>query len=125
MYRPLKAVATLIGATVIGFAVPAGWMRLGGELSGDTGISMAAVGLVFAGIIGTYYAIIWLTGLVAARRLEGAGPRRYNWNRSMRDEAHHAPKLNFLESLFVTTTILVGIAYMIWFFVFTEPTSFG
>jgi hypothetical protein len=125
----IKGGLTLAGAVIVGFAIPAGWMRLGGEIQSlkESGtISMASVAVVFVGIIASYYLIIWLAGMAAVRRLQGGGaPRRFNWNRSMRDERHQAPTLNPLETLFVTTAILVGGAYMIWFFFFAEATLPG
>jgi hypothetical protein len=117
----VRAVLTFIGAAVIGVGIPAAWLRIGGLLeskSGKGGTTFLAIGVIFAGIIASYFVIIWATGLVAARRVDDQRPRRYNWNRSLRDEAHQAPKLNALESLFVWTAVLVGVAYMVWFFFF-------
>jgi hypothetical protein len=116
-----RTVLTFIGAVVIGLGIPAAWLRIGGLIesrSGKGGTTFLAIGVIFAGIVASYFVIIWATGLVAARRLEDQRPRRYNWNRSLRDEAHQAPKLNALESLFVWTAVLVGVAYMVWFFFF-------
>ena len=123
--RVASGLLTLAAAGVVGFAIPAGWMRLGAlvdEQTGSGAISMAAVGVVFAGIIGTYYLIIWLAGVMAFHRQGAGAPRRYNWNRSMRAERHRAPKLNRLETVFVTTALLVGCAYMLWFFMFAEAS---
>jgi hypothetical protein len=116
-----RTVLTFAGAVVIGLGIPAAWLRIGGLIesrSGKGGTTFLAIGVIFAGIVASYFVIIWATGLVAARRLEEQRPRRYNWNRSLRDEAHQAPKLNALESLFVWTAVLVGVAYMVWFFFF-------
>jgi hypothetical protein len=44
VYRLLKAIGTLIGAALIGFAVPAGWLRLGGALSGESARVLAESG---------------------------------------------------------------------------------
>jgi hypothetical protein len=43
----------------------------------------------------------------------------------MRDARHEAPRLNLLESVFVTTAIAVGMAYMVWFFFFAKATLPG
>jgi hypothetical protein len=125
-----RAVLIFIGAVVTGFAIPAGWLRVGAEIqskSGKGGQTFLAIGVIFAGIIGSYFAIVWATGLVAARRIDEGErrPRRYNWNRSLRDEAHKAPTLNPLESLFVWTAVLVGAAYMVWFFFFAGSSLPG
>ena len=125
----IRGIFTLVGAAIVGFAIPAGWMRVGAEIQllKESGtISMAGVAVVFVGIIASYYLIIWLAGMAAAHRLNGgSSPHRFNWNRSMRDERHQAPTLNRLETLFVTTAILVGGAYMVWFFFFAEATFPG
>ncbi|MFN2615858.1 MAG: hypothetical protein ABR581_01905 [Thermoleophilaceae bacterium] len=113
---------TLVAAALVGFGIPAGWLWVGSQLqttSGGGGFALGAVAIVFAGILGSYFVIMWLLGIVAARRLKGqAGPRRYNWNRSMRDERHRAPTLNRLETVFVTAAVVVGFAYMVWFLFF-------
>jgi hypothetical protein len=119
----VRAILTLIGAAVVGFGIPAGWLVVGGAIqsaSAGGGTAFAAIAVVFCGIVGSYFVLIWAVGAVAAWRAgdETGRPRRYNWNRSLRDEAHRPPQLNWLESLFVTTAILVGVAYMVWFFFF-------
>ena len=119
----VRALLTLAGAAVVGFGIPAGWLLVGGAIQGASdggGTAFVAIAVIFCGIVGSYFALIWAVGLAAAWRAgdETGRPRRYNWNRSLRDEAHQAPKLNWIESLFVTTAILVGAAYMVWFFFF-------
>ncbi len=97
---------------------------MGAEVQADSGkgtLAAAALGIIFIGILGSYYLVIWAAGVVAARRLhpgEGPAPRRHNWNRSMRDERKKAPQLTPLETVFVVTTIAVGLAYFVWFFLF-------
>jgi hypothetical protein len=119
-----KALLTLIGAAIVGFAIPTGWIKVGSmiQASSDTGsLAFPAIATAFLGIVASYYLIIVAAGLVAGRRIPVGGrpaPRRYNWNRSMRDERHQAPELNALETLFVVTALLVGCAYMVWFFIF-------
>jgi hypothetical protein len=122
----VRTIATLVAAAIVGFAIPAGWMWLGAAVQGASdsdSLVFAAVMVIFCGIIGSYYLLIYVAGRVAGRRLQtAAAPRRYNWNRSMRDERHRPPTLSAIETVFVTTAILVGTAYMVWFFFFAESS---
>ena len=119
-----KAMMTLVGAALIGGAIPAAWIALAGLLQslwGGSGLTFASILLIFAGILATYYGIIWAAGRIAAWRLPPdrvAQPRRYNWNRSMRDERHRPPVLSRLETVFVWTAILATAAYLVWFLFF-------
>ena len=120
-----KVVLTLLGAVIIGGAIPAGWVALAGlvqtVVAGDSSLTFFAVLMIFAGILATYYAIIHVVGRVAAWRRpagEVEQPRRYNWNRSMRDERHRPPALTMLESVFVWTAILTTAAFLVWFLFF-------
>lgn len=127
LLQPLKGAVTLAGGAVLGFAVPAGWIKLGGlvqESSSASGVAFVAILVIFAGIVASYLAIIGAAGAWRAHQLgdEAPPPRRYNWNRSMRDERHRPPALGPLELLFVTATLLVGAAYMAWFVLFAGPS---
>ena len=121
----VRAVLTFVAAVIVGFAIPAGWLRVGAEIQANSGKgaqTFLAIAIIFVGIVGSYFLIIAGAGIVAARRrgedAEGPAPRRYNWNRSLSAERKKAPTLNPLESVFVWTAILVGVAYMVWFFFF-------
>ena len=119
-----KVLLTLVGAAVIGGAIPAGWVVVGGlvqSLWGGRSLTFVAVLTIFAGILVTYYAVIYAVGRVAGSRRpagETEQPRRYNWNRSMRDERHRPPVLSRLETVFVWTAILATAAYLVWFLFF-------
>jgi uncharacterized membrane protein YjgN (DUF898 family) len=119
-----RAALTLLGAVLVGFGIPALWLKIGGAIEPDTGegtLAAASLAVVLGGIVASYLAVIMGAGLVAGRR-QAAAPRHHNWNRSMRDERHRPPTLNALETLFVVTTLLVGVAYLVWFFV-AAPAS--
>jgi hypothetical protein len=123
-----RLAVTVLGAAIIGFGIPGGWLLVGGLIQSGSeggGVVFTAIAVIFCGIIASYFLLIYAVGLVAARRMPTSRPRRYNWNRSMRDARHSAPKLNLLESVFVTTAITVGMAYMIWFFFFAEASLPG
>jgi hypothetical protein len=123
--RAGRAVAMIAGAVLIGFGIPAVWVWVAGTIqssSGDQGLAFAAVLTAFAGIVGSYIGLIAALGMLSGWRMSRRGEtlpvRRHNWNRSMRDERHTAPALSPLETLFVTTALLVGCAYMVWFLAF-------
>ena len=120
----LRAAATLIGAVVIGFAIPAFWLWASGSLIAALGagtVGFLVVVVAFVCIVASYVAIVWVVGLLAARRGGSEPPPRYAWNRSLRAERHEAPKLNRLEKLFIATALIAGAAYNIWFFTYAGP----
>jgi hypothetical protein len=125
MYASLRGTSTLVVAVVIGFGIPIAWVWIAGAMqsaSDSQGLAFAAALTALGGIVASYVAVIAAMGMVTGWRMNRRGEappvRRYNWNRSMRDERHSAPALSGLETLFVVTTLLVGGAYMLWFFAF-------
>jgi hypothetical protein len=124
----LALAATLAGAAVIGVAIPALWFRIGALIQGSSGARPAAflaMVVIVVGIVATYIALVQIAGRVAARRLgpDAVHPRRFNWNRSLREERREGPgRLNVLERAFATAAILVGTAYINWALVFA-PSS--
>jgi hypothetical protein len=124
----LAFAATLAVAAVIGIAIPALWFRIGAAIQGSTGARPAvflAMVVIVAGIISTYIVLVQVAGRVAAWRLGSdlPHPRRFNWNRSMRDEHREGPaRLNLLERAFATAAIVVGTGYIVWVLVFA-PSS--
>ncbi len=123
-----RGALTVVAAALVGFAIPAFWTRVAAQIqaeSAEGSLAFTSIVVLFVGLVATYFFIIWLAGLRAARRVppgERPPPRRYNWNRSLRDERHKPPSLNPLETVFVTTVVLVGSAYMVWFFVFAKAS---
>jgi hypothetical protein len=120
----LAFAATLAAAAVIGVAIPTLWFRIGAAIQGSTGARPAAflaITVVVVGIVATYIVLVQIAGRVAARRLgsDAPHPRRFNWNRSLRDEHREGPaQLNLLERAFATAAILVGTAYVVWALLF-------
>lgn len=119
-----RVVATLAAAAVVGFAIPAAWFWIAGQIqssSGGEGTAFAAVLVAFAGVVASYIGLIGLIGAGFMRRLTKSGDdapvRHMNWNRSLSAERYRPAALNPLETIFVATALLVGCAYMVWFFV--------
>ena len=117
------------GALLVGFGVPLAWIWIGSKLQGTTGessISASTAAVVFVGIVFTYLGLLILFGWLQSRFGEppeeraGPGPSRHPWNRSMRDEPYRPGEraLSPLETLFVTTAVVVSIAFLLWFFIF-------
>jgi len=113
-------------AAGIGVAVPLLWVWIGSKLQGggaDT-VNSSTAAIIFAGIVLTYLALLFVAGWIVARgEPEAAEPRpptRYPWNRRVRDEPYRPgeTRLTAIESAFVFTTVVVTAAFMLWFFVF-------
>ena len=99
---------------------------IGSKLQGggaDT-VNSSTAAIIFAGIVLTYLALLFVAGWIVARgepkEAEPRPPTRYPWNRSMRDEPYRPgeKRLTAIESAFVFTTVGVTAAFMLWFFVF-------
>src|SRR4029078_2280068 len=110
----------------MGVALPLLWVWIGSKLQGggaDT-VNSSTAAIIFAGIVLTYLALLFVAGWIVARgepkEAEPRPPTRYPWNRSMRDEPYRPgeKRLTAIESAFVFTTVVVTAAFMLWFFVF-------
>jgi hypothetical protein len=124
--RGIRLAIAIVVALGIGLAVPLLWVWIGSKLQGsgaDT-VSSSTAAIIFAGIVLTYLALLFVAGLIVARgeakETEQRPPTRYPWNRSMRDEAYRPgeKRLTTIESAFVFTTVVVTAGFMLWFFVF-------
>jgi multisubunit Na+/H+ antiporter MnhC subunit len=125
----LGAIAFLLGAALLGFGVPAFWFWVGSQFGGQHTPGWSQSPQTFAailpGIVLTYVLILDLFGRLYARRDgsdggQGWPQRRAIWNRSMRDEHYRAgqARLTSIETMFVFTAIVVGIAFEVWFLFF-------
>jgi hypothetical protein len=119
-----RLVIAIVLAMGIGLGVPLLWVWIGSKLQGggaDT-VESTTAALIFAGIVITYVAIMFIAGWVQARTAatENRPPPRQPWNRSMRDEPYRPGerRLSPIESAFVFTAVVVTGAFMFWFFVF-------
>ena len=116
------------GALLVGFGVPLAWVWIGSKLQGTTGessLSATTAAVVFVGIVFTYLGLLILFGWLQSfgeppGERAKPGPSRHPWNRSMRDEPYRPGEraLGPMETLFVTTAVVVSIAFMLWFFIF-------
>ena len=128
----IKLVLTLVAAVVIGFGVPGGWLWIGSQVQGDTGVSSVsgtAAMVVFWGIVFTYVGLMFLAGWIQARfgkpdhgDKAASGYNRAPWLTSLSDAPIRPGQhgLRPLEQVFVVTTIIVTLAFFVWFALFAE-----
>ena len=120
----LRLAIAIVLALAIGLGVPLLWVWIGSRLqgSGSDSVSSSTAAIIFAGIVVTYLALLFVAGWIQARGgpPEEAPPQRYPWNRSMRDEPYRPGerKLSPIESAVVFTTVVVTGGFLLWFFVF-------
>ncbi|GIK78639.1 MAG: hypothetical protein EDQ89_03630 [Acidobacteria bacterium] len=118
--------ATIVAAIIIGFGVPLAWVWIGSQLqsgSGASTVNFSVAMVILFGIIITYVLLLYLAGIVLALfgPREGAGssqPRtRMPWMRGMTDtrELKRGPTMGAIERLFVVTTMIVTVAFWLWF----------
>lgn len=122
----------LAASVVVGFGVPGGWLWIGSQVQGDTGVSSVsgtAAMVVFLGIVFTYFALMFLAGWLQARfgidRGESEKPSGYQrapWLTSLSDAPRRPNQSTLLplEQVFMTSTILVTLAFFVWFALFAE-----
>jgi hypothetical protein len=123
-WRGARLAIAIVLALGIGLGVPLLWVWIGSKLqgTGSDSVNSSTAAIIFAGIVVTYLALLFIAGWIQARGGPGeeAPPPRYPWNRSMRDEPYRPgeKKLSPIESAFVFTTVVVTGGFMLWFFVF-------
>lgn len=123
----LTFVVTVVAAVIIGFGVPLAWVWIGSQLqtsSGASTVNFSVAMVILFGIIASYVLLLYLAGIVMAifgpRDGGGGGPApraRMPWMKGMTDtrELRRGPTMGGIERLFVITTVLVTIAFWLWF----------
>ncbi len=114
---------TIAAAAVIGFGVPLAWVWIGSQLQsgeGATTVSFTVAIVILFGIIASYVAVLYIAGLVMAaleRDDDEAATSRSPWMRGMTDTRQRARRntIGAVERIFVITTILVTVAFWLWF----------
>jgi hypothetical protein len=117
--------ATVVAAAVMGFGVPVGWLWIGSQLqtgSGASTVNFSVAMVILFGIILTYVFLLYVAGIVMAlldRPDHGPAPRgpRSPWMRGQ-TETRPGPRrqvINGVERIFVVTTIVVTVAFWLWF----------
>jgi hypothetical protein len=125
-FRAFKTTATtlliMVGALLLGFGVPAGWLWIASQLYGQTGaVNGKVAAFIFIAILLTYCFVLLVASWARARMGKGLvdakQTHRAVWNRSVRDENYQpgTGEEDPVERLFVAATILAAIGFMIWF----------
>lgn len=117
--------ATIVAAILIGFGVPLAWIWIGSQLQGDSGATTTSFSVAMAilfGIIATYVGLLYLAGIVMAIfESRGGGSEiapRAPWMRGQtetRPAGYRRSAIDGVERVFVVTTIVVTIAFWLWF----------
>ncbi|MFL5894580.1 MAG: hypothetical protein ACJ76Z_05640 [Thermoleophilaceae bacterium] len=125
MLMPFKVVGFVVGVAILGAGIPLAWVWIASKLS-HTFLKLPLLPL-FVMVVGLLITYMSLAALVARFDKERAalGPARMSWNRAMTDTRHGGPQLTQWERMFVTTAIIVAIAFEIWFFVFAGSSLPG
>ena len=114
---------TLVAAALIGFGVPLGWLWIGSQLqggSGATSVDFSVAMAILFGIILSYVLLLYLAGIAMAlldRDHGSAAASRAPWMRGQ-TETRPGPRrqsIDGIERLFVITTVVVSVAFWIWF----------
>ena len=122
---PFKAVGFVVGVAVIGAGIPLAWVWIASKLS-HTFLKLPLLPL-FVMVVGLLITYMALAAVVTRFDKERAamGPARMSWNRAMTDTRQGGPVLTQWERIFVTTAILVAIAFEVWFFLFAGSSLPG
>jgi hypothetical protein len=114
-----------VGVAVIGAGIPLAWVWIASKLS-HTFLKLPLLPL-FVMVVGLLITYMALAAVVTRFDKERAamGPARMSWNRAMTDTRQGGPVLTQWERIFVTTAILVAIAFEIWFFLFAGSSLPG
>ena len=110
---------------VLGAGIPLAGVWIASKLS-HTFLKLPLLPL-FVMVVGLLITYMALAAVVARFDKERAamGPARMSWNRAMTDTRHGGPVMTQWERIFVTTAVLVAIAFEIWFFLFAGSSLPG
>jgi hypothetical protein len=120
-----RFVLEITAAALIGAGVPLLWIWIGSLIQSSRGaqhVEGSTAAIICVGILGTYVVVLLIAGAIQARTEEDEdqAPRRYPWNRSMRDEPYRpgSERLSPVEAVFVGTAVVASVGMLIWFFAF-------
>jgi hypothetical protein len=107
---------TLVGALVIGFAVPAAWILVGSRLEGGP-VGGPMIVFIGTGILVSCWLLLVIASWARTRLFGETEPtvRRAAWNRSVHERSRTEDALDPLERLFVIAAVIAMVAYAVWF----------
>jgi hypothetical protein len=132
--HPIRGIGVLIStiavAAVVGFGIPAAWVWIGSQVQGgrgSTSLDWSVVMLIFFGIVISYAVVLYIAGFVISVLEHDPDPQKQKssarnpWMRGMTDtravKPRGADKTWAVETVFVSTTLIVSAAAIVWFFV--------
>ena len=122
---PFKAVGFVAGVAVLGAGIPLAWVWIASKLSHTIlKLPLLPLFVMVIGILVTYMALATVIARFDRERA-ALGPPRMSWNRAMTDTRQGGPQLTQWERIFVTTAVLVAIAFEVWFFLFAGSSLPG
>ena len=122
---PLKLLAFVAGIVVLGIGVPLLWVFIASKLSHTIlKLPLLPLFVMVIGILVTYLAVAAVIARFDRERA-ALGPPRMSWNRAMTDTRQGGPQLTQWERIFVTTAVVVAIAFEVWFFLFAGSSLPG
>jgi MFS family permease len=128
LFRMIAIVVAGVGCGVLlGAGVPLAWVWVASQVQPTSGqaVSGTAALIVIVGPLLTYAAALLLLRRIGSPRTQGGRAVRMAWNTS-RDEEHRVKRdTTALEQIFIIATMLVVVAFMVWFFGFAHQTPWG
>lgn len=110
------------GVVLLGAGVPLLWVWIASRLQhGTHGLAYLPLAVMVSGMLGTYLALTYAGTALDSRirrRERKPAPRRTAWTRSLSAERHTIDRSTPVETMFITATVVVGIAFEVWLFVF-------
>lgn len=122
MRRAGFAILFVLGVAVLGAGVPFAWLWIASQVQRSLdGLEFLPLAVMVFAMLGTYLVLTWLATALDLRvraRDHSPPPRRTAWTRSLSSERHVTPKGTPIETMFVTATVGVAIAFEVWLFLF-------
>ena len=120
---------TIAVAAVVGFGIPIGWLWVGAQVQGSfssTSLDWSVAMLILFGMIITYAVVLYIAGFVISVLEHDPEPTKQKatarnpWMRGMTDtraiKPRGADRTWAIETVFVSTTLIVSAVVMILFF---------
>jgi hypothetical protein len=126
------ALLFILGVVLLGAGVPLAWVWIASRFERSLdGLSYLPLAVMVFGMLGTYVALTYAgtaLDMRVRRRDRRPPPRRTAWTRSLSSERHTVSRSTPVETMFITATVVVAIAFEVWLFVFagsSVPTGTG
>ncbi len=129
MRRALKVLWVLTAAAacavVFGVGVPLFWVWLASQLQNEAygGIGMLATTAVILGPLASYIGLVALVSRFSFGRRDDPEPQRMAWSRGRDEIRRRARYTTTFEEIILTTVLIVGLGFEVWFFFFAKCSS--